>query len=391
MSLTQKGTVKRLCILGSTGSIGTQALDIVSAFPDRFEIMGLTAGAKLSVLQDQIIRYHPKWVMIQEPTAKKHLQEWAKTLPFHVDVLDTEAELLENLSQPALELVIMAIVGTAALLPTAAALKAGKTVGMASKEVLVAAGDIMMDLSTNHGGKLIPIDSEHAALQQCMTSVNGDISQLSRMTLTASGGPFRNRAAGTFASITPQEALKHPKWNMGPKISIDSATLMNKGLEVIEAHYLFAMPYDKIEVIVHPESIIHAMTESIDGNIIAHLGPPDMRLPIQYVMTYPEKWEAPWPRLSLAQIGSLHFEEPDFEKFPLLALAYACGRLGGSAPLIMNAANEVLVGQFLAGRIGFLDIHRGIERTLSQFAGRQATSLSETVDLDNEVKIYVHQ
>ncbi len=382
---------KRLCILGSTGSIGTQALDIVSAFPDRFEVIGLSAGAKLDVLKTQILTYTPKWVMIRDSAACEALRTWAATLPFSLHVLETEHALTTALSDPELDLVIMAIVGTAALIPTAAALLAGKIVGLASKEVLVAAGDIMMDLARRHGGCLLPIDSEHAALQQCMTSVNGDISQLSRVILTASGGPFRTRDPQTFQQITAAEALKHPRWQMGPKISIDSATLMNKGLEVIEAHYLFGIAYDNIEVLVHPQSIVHAMTESIDGNIIAHLGPPDMRFPIQYVITYPEKWTAPWPRLDMTQMGGLTFEPPNFAAFPLLSIAYACGRAGGSVPLVMNAANEVLVSHFLAGRISFLEIAQGVEKAVSHFSGRHVDTLADRVALDIEVKQHVSQ
>lgn len=385
------GQKKRLCILGSTGSIGTQALDIVRAFPEDFEVLGLTAGAKLDVLQAQIITYRPEWVMIRDQGALETLRTWVAALPFSVRILDTERVLLEALADPRLDLVVMAIVGTAALLPTAAALQAGKRVGLASKEVLVAAGDLMTALAHRYGGCMLPIDSEHAALQQCMTTVQGQVSQLSRIVLTASGGPFRTRDPRTFGVITPAEALKHPRWQMGPKISIDSATLMNKGLEVIEAHHLFGISYDHIEVLVHPQSIVHAMTESIDGNIIAHLGPPDMRFPIQYVMTYPDKWPAPWPRLEMTQMGNLTFEHPDLTAFPLLSMAYTCGRQGGSVPLVMNAANEVLVGQFLSGRIGFLDIARGVEKAVIDFADRQADTLPDRVALDREVKQYVSQ
>jgi 1-deoxy-D-xylulose-5-phosphate reductoisomerase len=382
---------KRLCILGSTGSIGTQALDIVRAFPDHFDVIGLSAGTKIDLLKTQILNHTPQWVTIRDNAAREALRTWAATLPFSLHILDTEADLTTALSDPALDVVIMAIVGTAALIPTAAALLAGKTVGLASKEVLVAAGDIMMDLARRHGGSLLPIDSEHAALQQCMTSLNGDSAQLSRVILTASGGPFRTRNPVTFADITPAEALKHPRWQMGPKISIDSATLMNKGLEVIEAHYLFDIAYDNIEVLVHPQSIVHAMTESIDGNIIAHLGPPDMRFPIQYVMTYPDKWIAPWPRLDMTQMGALTFEPPNFEAFPLLKMAYACGRAGGSLPLVMNAANEVLVSHFLAGRISFLEIAQGVEKTVAHFSGRHVQTLADRVALDIEVKRHVSQ
>ncbi len=240
------GQKKRLCILGSTGSIGTQALDIVRAFPEDFEVLGLTAGAKLDVLQAQIITYRPEWVMIRDQGALETLRTWVAALPFSVRILDTETVLLEVLADPRLDLVVMAIVGTAALLPTAAALQAGKRVGLASKEVLVAAGDLMTALAHRYGGCMLPIDSEHAALQQCMTTVQGQVSQLSRIVLTASGGPFRTRDPRTFGAITPAEALKHPRWQMGPKISIDSATLMNKGLEVIEAHHLFGISYDHI-------------------------------------------------------------------------------------------------------------------------------------------------
>jgi 1-deoxy-D-xylulose-5-phosphate reductoisomerase len=391
MSVREAVNRKRLCILGSTGSIGTQSLDIVTAFPEQFEILGLTAGSNLKLLKEQIVRYKPQWAMINTPSLQEDLRTWAQELPFKVHILDSTTNLTEKLIQPELDLVIMAIVGTAALIPTATALKAGKIVGLASKEVLVAAGNIIMRLANSHGGKLIPIDSEHAALQQCMAAVAGNTSPLTRVILTASGGPFRTRDANTFQDITPAEALKHPRWQMGPKISIDSATLMNKGLEVIEAHHLFGIPYENIEVLVHPQSIVHAMTEFIDGNILAHLGPADMRFPIQYMMTYPDKWEAPWPRLDLAQMGRLHFESPDFNKFPMLKLAYDCGKAGESTPLIMNASNEVLVAQFLSGRIGFLDIISGIKRTLDHFSDKRNDSLEEAVALDIEVKNYVSQ
>lgn len=377
---------KKIALLGSTGSIGRQSLDVVDAFPTQFQVVGLTAGQNITLLKKQILAYKPKWAMIHEDSHRSALRDWASTLSFSIDILETPTDLAKCLSDPDIDLVMMAIVGTAALHPTAAALSAGKQVGLASKEVLVAAGDLMMGLAKTHGGCLLPVDSEHAALQQCLAAVGGDTTWVSRVVLTASGGPFRTRDACTFSEITPQEALKHPRWTMGAKISIDSATLMNKGLEVIEAHHLFGLAYEQIDVVVHPQSLIHAMTETVDGNLLAHLGPPDMRFPIQYAMTYPQKYPGPWPRLDITGMGELQFEAPDFNKFPLLKLAYTCGKAGGAAPLVMNAANEVLVAQFLAGKIGFLDIISGVENTVSLFAKEKLSSLDQAIALDLEVK-----
>ena len=347
--------MKDIIILGSTGSIGTQTLDVIHEFNDQFRLKGLSAGRNITLLREQIRTYQPDYVCIQAESDYKLLkQEFPNTTLFY------GTEGLNELAQLTCDLLVVAIVGTTALKATELGIKAGSPIGLACKEVLVTAGDIFMPLAKDLKVPIYPIDSEHAAIKQCLAGIDEDTKQISKLILTASGGPFFKTDPSVLPSITPEDALKHPNWDMGAKISIDSATLMNKGLEVIEAHHLFSVPYDQIDVVVHPTSIVHSMVEFTDGTVLAQMGSPDMRFPIQYALSYPEKWENPWPKTNLTECGALEFFKPNTSAFPLLKLAFDMGTQGGNAPAIMNAANESAVSLFLSKKIGFMDIHTTI-------------------------------
>ncbi len=355
----------RLLILGSTGSIGTQALDVVARAPEAFELAGLSASRNWEALLAQAREHGVRRVAVTDPDAAARAQEAGTD----VEVLSGAEGLVRLVAEADADLVLNAIVGSAGLGPTIVALTEGVDVALANKESLVVGGELVTALSEATGARLIPVDSEHSALHQLIAGERpGTIDTL---VLTASGGPFRGRPRAALEHVTVEEALQHPTWAMGGKITIDSATLMNKGLEVIEAHHLFGTPYDRIDVVVHPQSIVHALVTLCDGAALAHLGHPDMRVPIAYALHHPERVDVPVPTLDLAQIGSLTFEPPDLDAFPCLRLSREAADAGGTAPCVLNAANEVAVHAFLGGRLGFMGIAEVIERTLDAVpAGR---------------------
>ena len=347
---------KRIAILGSTGSIGQQALEVIAAQPDRFRVYALAAGRNLTLLNDQSQRFRPVLVALADTGLSAERVAHPKPL------MGVEA-LIELVSHPEVDLVVVATPGCVGLLPTLAAIRAGKQIALSNKEVLVMAGEIVMAEAKHHGVEIRPVDSEHSALWQCLQGERP--ADIFRLWLTASGGPFRDYPVELLKQVTPAEALHHPTWKMGRKVTIDSATLMNKGFEVIEAHWLFDMPYEQIEVLIHRQSIIHSMVEFVDGSIKAQLGAPDMRLPIQYALTYPERWPNSFQRIDWQKIGSLTFEPPDLDRFPCLRLAYEAARSGGTYPAVLSAADEVAVELFLQGRIGLTDIPLVVQETMS--------------------------
>lgn len=377
--------MKRLSILGSTGSIGTQTLDVVSSFSERFDVVGLFGGKNLGLLQDQILKFHPKIVGIKDENDLADLREFMKANNLSFHIVCGEKGLIEFVEFSDIDLLVVAITGTASLLPTLAAIDRKISIGIASKEVLVAAGHIVMKRARENNVSILPIDSEHAALKQCMAGVKR-IDDVAKLILTASGGPFRERDASTFGSIRLEDALKHPNWEMGKKITIDSATMMNKGLEVLEAHQLFGVPMSKIDVYVHPQSIVHSLVEFVDGNLISQMGLPDMRFPIQYVLMYPEKVASDWPRADLSVLSDLQFFKPDFVKFPLLKLAYDVGEKGGNIPAVYNAANEAAVQLFLEEKISFVDIYKTVYQAVESETYESNPDLDFILDLDSRVK-----
>ena len=378
--------MKQLVILGSTGSIGTQALDVIRAFPDFFELKGISGFSNMDLLAKQVNEFKPSYVAVSTDNKRRELQD---QLAYSPTIFVGDSGLLE-LVDVGMDMLLVAIVGTAALSPVVAAISKVKHIAIANKEVLVAAGEIIMGMVKAHNTRLIPVDSEHSALFQCLAAVDFNLDMVKHVTLTASGGPFFDRDPATFDTITPQDALKHPNWDMGAKISIDSATMMNKGLEVIEAHHLFGLDFDDIHVVVHPRSIVHAFVETIDGAILSHMGRPDMRYPIQYAMTYPDRMATPFDQDSLTQLSDLMFFDPDRQAFPLLDLAIDCGRKGGVYPVVFNAANEVAVDLFLKEKISYLGIHSLILQFLSTFSSRRVSGIDDIVALDHEVKMH-HQ
>lgn len=351
--------MKAITLLGSTGSIGTQTLDIVNQYPDQFRIVGLAARSNVELLAQQIRQFNPEIVAICDPSQLPLLREAIADLDPQPILLSGEEGVVEVARYGDAEAVVTGIVGCAGLLPTIAAIEAGKDIALANKETLIAGGPVVLPLIQRHGVKLLPADSEHSAIFQCLQGVpNGG---LRRILLTASGGAFRDLPVEKLADVRVEDALKHPNWSMGRKITIDSATLMNKGLEVIEAHFLFGLDYDHIEIVIHPQSIIHSLIELQDTSVLAQLGWADMRLPLLYALSYPERIYTNWERLDLVKAGSLTFRAPDHQKYPCMQLAYAAGRAGGTMPAVLNAANEQAVALFLDEKIGFLDIPRLIE------------------------------
>ncbi len=352
--------MKAITLLGSTGSIGTQTLDIVAQYPDRFRIVGLTAGRNVTLLAQQIRQFRPEIVAICDEDKLQELQEAIADIDPQPILLAGESGVVEVAKYGDAEAVVTGIVGCAGLLPTMAAIEAGKDIALANKETLIAGGPVVNPLIEKYGVKILPADSEHSAIFQCLQGLPAG--GLRRIILTASGGSFRDLPIDKLAGVTVADALKHPNWSMGQKITIDSATLMNKGLEVIEAHYLFGMDYDDIDIVIHPQSIIHSLIELQDTSVLAQLGWPDMRLPLLYALSWPERIQTDWPRLDLVKSGDLTFREPDHEKYPCMQLAYAAGRAGGSMPAVLNAANEQAVALFLEEKITFLDIPKLIEK-----------------------------
>jgi 1-deoxy-D-xylulose-5-phosphate reductoisomerase len=352
--------VKAITLLGSTGSIGTQTLDIVAQYPDRFRIVGLTAGRNVTLLAQQIRQFRPEIVAICNEDKLQELRDAIADIDPQPILLAGETGVVEVAKYGDARAVVTGIVGCAGLLPTIAAIEAGKEIALANKETLIAGGPVVNPLVEKHGVKLLPADSEHSAIFQCLQGVPAG--GLRRIILTASGGAFRDLPVEKLASVKVADALKHPNWSMGQKITIDSATLMNKGLEVIEAHYLFGMDYDDIDIVIHPQSIIHSLIELQDTSVLAQLGWPDMRLPLLYALSWPERIPTNWERLNLVKSGDLTFREPDHQKYPCMNLAYAAGRAGGSMPAVLNAANEQAVALFLEEKIQFLDIPKVIDK-----------------------------
>jgi len=374
---------KRLAILGSTGSIGTQTLGIVARYPDLFTVAVLAAGNNAELLLEQARIFRPARVVIGNEAFYSVVRDGLSGLG--IEVLAGRKAFEEVVSSDGVDTVVAAMVGFAGLRPTAAAVKAGREVALANKETLVVAGEMITNTATASGCKLLPVDSEHSAIMQCL---NGEPqSSVEKIILTASGGPFRSTPADRLAKVTPLEALRHPNWSMGSKITIDSATLMNKGLEVIEAHWLFGTPGEKIDVLVHPQSIIHSMVQFTDGSIKAQLGVPDMRLPIIYALTYPERVITELPRPSLAEIGTLTFEEPDENRFRCLPLARSSLKSGGNMPCALNAANEVAVAAFLQEKIGFNDIAATVEHVLGKTLFNSEASMDVYEDTDARSRI----
>jgi 1-deoxy-D-xylulose-5-phosphate reductoisomerase len=362
----------RIAILGSTGSIGTSALSVVDTHPARLQIVALAAGNNVRLFAEQVRKYRPRVAALASP-------EGAATLKSLCDVPAASAAGPEGLVAVATcadaDIVLCASSGTAALEAVLAAIEHGKTIALANKEVLVMAGGLVMEAARRKGVAVLPVDSEHNAIHQCLHG--RDPGEVRRLVLTASGGPFRGRTREALTHVTAAEALKHPTWQMGQKITIDSATLMNKGLEVIEAHWLFGVPASKIAVVVHPQSIIHSMVELMDGSVIAQLGTTDMRLPIQYAFSYPQRWDAPVPFLDLTRMGALEFHEPAWADFPCLGLAYRALDADRSLPIVLNAANEVAVASFLAGHLAFTDIPELIARTMDAHEPSPAETLEQ--------------
>ena len=354
--------MKNIVVLGSTGSIGTQTLEIVDAYPDRLQIVALAAGSNVEKIEPQIRKYHPKKVVMFDEAAAKALK--TKVADLDVTVLAGMMGLIEICTMEEADVVLTAVVGMIGITPTIEAIKAGKDIALANKETLVTAGHIIMTLGKQMGVSILPVDSEHSAIFQ---SLNGEPkNRLKKILLTASGGPFRGMSKEQLADKTVKDALKHPNWSMGPKITIDSATMVNKGLEVMEAGWLFDVDYDQIQVVVHPQSIIHSMVEYVDGAVIAQLGLPDMKLPIQYALFYPDRLPMNTAGIDFFQLGQISFERPDLETFQGLKLAYEAFKIGGSMPTVFNAANEKAVSLFLHEKIRFLDIADIIAETMSK-------------------------
>ncbi|MBI3410398.1 MAG: 1-deoxy-D-xylulose-5-phosphate reductoisomerase [Planctomycetes bacterium] len=368
----------RVVILGSTGSIGASCLDVIASLEDRFEAFGLSAHTSAEALYEQVQRWQPRYAVLTDPRAARNFAE--QRLPSRTCFLQGVEGIGRMVADADADIVVTAIVGAAGLTGTWLALEAGKTVAVANKETLVMAGSLVMELAASRGARVLPVDSEHSAIFQALQA--GQPGEVQRVVLTASGGPFRGRKRHELSDVTPEEALCHPTWRMGPKITIDSATLMNKALEVIEARWLFGLLPEQIEVILHPESIVHSFVEFTDGSVLAQLSPPDMRLPIQYALTYPKRVAGPAKRLNWSELEALHFEAPDRETFPALDLGYEVARRGGTCGAVLNAANEAAVARFLTGRLAFLDIPRACRAILDHHHYSARPTLSELGVLD---------
>ena len=375
---------KNIAVLGSTGSIGQNSLEVISQFPDRFRVAYLSANRGINLLLEQIERFHPKGVAVMGSDSAEFLKnKFGNSLEIFLNT----SGLKEIASKPDVDVVINSLVGFAGLEPTIEAIKSSKTVALANKETLVVAGEIITRLVDEHNATLIPIDSEHSAILQCLIGEN--YGNISKLILTASGGPFLNLDKSEFENVTIAHALNHPNWKMGNKITIDSATLMNKGLEVIEAHYLFKLPPEKIEVIVHPQSIIHSMVEFVDGSVKAQLGVPDMKIPIQYALTYPDRAPSQSARVDFSKLHKMTFFEPDRDKFECLQHAYEALEIGGTAPAVMNAANEVAVDLFLNGKIKFNQIPQLIGTALNKCRITQKPSIHDILEADNQTRVFI--
>ena len=374
--------MKQIAILGSTGSIGTQTLDVVRQHPEAFSVYALSAHRSIDLLIKQALEFNPAVVCIADETYYRPLCEALSDLP--IRVLAGEKALAEMVTMPAIDVVVAAMVGYAGLRPTIEAIKAKKTIALANKETLVVAGEIIDRLAKRYKVDILPVDSEHSAIFQSL--VGEDMTSVEKLLLTASGGPFRNFTLEQMQYVTAAEALCHPNWEMGAKITIDSASMMNKGFEVIEARWLFDIPVDKIQVLVHPQSVVHSAVQFVDGSVKAQLGTPDMRMPIQYALTYPERWMSDVARLDLFATQSLTFEEPDLKRFPNLALAYEAMNKGGNMPCVLNAANEVVNLAFREGRCGFMQMSDVIAQTMEKTMFITEPTYEDYVQTDKEAR-----
>ncbi len=374
---------KNIAILGSSGSIGKNSLEVIANFPDQFKVAYLTVNKNIDALYEQVQRFKPRGVVVLDECSASACK---KRVNGTTEVLVGEEGLEEIVQRDDVDVVISSLVGFAGLKPTINAIKAKKKIALANKETLVVAGEIIMRLVKENGVTLIPVDSEHSAIFQCLVGESN--SQIDKIILTASGGPFLATTKDELRRVTIQQALNHPNWKMGSKITIDSATLMNKGLEVIEAHWLFGLPADKIEVVIHPQSIIHSMVEFIDGSVKAQLGIPDMKIPIQYALTYPERALSKFVRIDFPKLKEMTFFEPDLDRFQCLQLAFDALHTGGTMPAALNAANEIAVDRFLNGKISFLQIPETICRTMEQHTSKASPTLEDIVDADSSARAF---
>jgi len=370
--------MKKIAILGSTGSIGVNALDVVRRFRDKFEVIGLSAGRNIGLLREQALEFRPRIVSVADENEATNLRKELNNLGIQVGYGETG--LIDVSTHPDVGILLSALVGAKGFLPTLKAISAGKDVALANKETLVVAGPIISREISRMNTRLLPVDSEHSAIWQCLQGAKKE--DIRKLILTASGGPFLSRDLASFDSITVPQALAHPNWRMGRKITIDSATLMNKGLEMIEAHYLFDEPPEKLEVIIHPQSVIHSMVEFVDGSVLAQLGISDMRMPIQYALSYPERWKNDLPSVQLTEIRNLQFFEPDFKKFPCLRLAQEALQTGGTMTAVLNAANEIAVESFLTERIPFSGIQRIVEGAMEIHQVVSDPALEDVLEAD---------
>ncbi|GAW30707.1 1-deoxy-D-xylulose-5-phosphate reductoisomerase [Carboxydocella sp. JDF658] len=376
--------MRKIGLIGSTGSIGTQTLEVVRAQRENLQVSSLAAGRNVDLLLAQIREFKPEVVAVAEAKDAEWLAQQLRVESWVPEIYWGTEGLLKAATEAEIDLLVTAITGARGLLPTIAAIKQGTDIALANKETLVAAGELVMALAEKHDVKIIPVDSEHSAIFQCIQGSKQN--EISKLILTASGGAFREWDIQRLQEATVRDALAHPNWSMGAKITIDSATMINKGLEVIEAHWLFGIPYEQIQVLLHPQSIIHSLVEFCDGSQLAQLGLPDMRLPIQYALSWPQRWSGVWPRLDLASIGSLTFSLPDYAKYPGLKLAYLAGQAGGLAPTIFNAANEVAVTAFLNEEIKFVEIVDVIAATLDQFSPQKVEDLEVVLHIDQQAR-----
>lgn len=376
--------MKRLAILGSTGSIGTQTLDVVRRHPDLYEVYAICANRSVDLLVEQAREFRPEVVCIADESLYEELSRQLSAISFQGKIWAGADSIADMVTMPSIDIVVAAMVGYAGLRPTIEAIRAGKTIALANKETLVVAGEIICELAQKHHAPILPVDSEHSAIFQSL--VGEDRNEIEKILLTASGGPFRTYSLEQMRTVTAADALRHPNWEMGAKITIDSASMMNKGFEVIEAKWLFGVPVEKVEVVVHPQSIVHSAVQFADGAIKAQLGAPDMRLPIQYALSFPERLAADFPRADLFALKDLTFERPDLERFPNLGLAYEAMRRGGTVPCVLNAANEVANLAFREGRCGFLQMSDIISETMNRAAFVQKPSYEDYVACDAEAR-----
>jgi 1-deoxy-D-xylulose-5-phosphate reductoisomerase len=376
--------MKKILILGSSGSIGINTLNVVRKFPDKFRVVGLSVNSRIDILEQQIKEFRPEYVVVTDESKAKELRSNIQNL---CEVLSGNDGLLKVSSERDYDVLLGAMVGFAGLAPTLEAIKRGKRIALANKETLVVAGELVTKLILENSAEIIPVDSEHSAIYQCLVGEN--LNEVEKLILTASGGPFLNKDKSLFENATLDEALNHPNWKMGNKITIDSATMMNKGLEVIEAHWLFGLPVDKINVVVHPQSIIHSMVQFVDGSIKAQLGLPDMKLPIQYALTFPERFKNDFKRTDLPALNNLTFFEPDFDKFECLELAFDVLKTGGTAPCILNAANEIAVDKFLNKKIKFSQISELIKNALDKIENHSDPDIETIFECDNKTREFL--